>query len=149
MLVLGILLIAIAAAIFVAMLFTGSAGIELSVGFVTLGEVSPFVIYLIGAGSVVLFVMGLEMTRSGTARKMRHRREVKELQKENKKLGKERDAAVAETGTAPAAAPAAQPAPAQQPTTPQPTTQAPPPQAPPAQPPAGGRHAGEDTGPLR
>lgn len=103
MLVLGILLIAIAAAIFVAMLFTGSAGIELSVGFVTLGEVSPFVIYLIGAGSVVLFVMGLEMTRSGTARKMRRRREVKELQKENKKLGKERDAAVAETGTAPAA----------------------------------------------
>ncbi|GAB3263411.1 hypothetical protein GCM10027425_27850 [Alteromonas gracilis] len=143
MLVLGILLIAIAAAIFVAMLFTGSAGIELSVGFVTLGEVSPFVIYLIGAGSVVLFVMGLEMTRSGTARKMRRRREVKELQKENKKLGKERDAAVAETGTAPAAAPAAQPAAAQ------PTTQAPPPQAPPAQPPASGRPAGEDTGPLR
>lgn len=146
MLVLGILLIAIAAAIFVAMLFTGSAGIELSVGFVTLGEVSPFVIYLIGAGSVVLFVMGLEMTRSGTARKMRRRREVKELQKENKKLGKERDAAVAETGAAPAAAPAAQPTaqPAQQP-----TTQAPPPQAPPTQPPASGRHAGEDTGPLR
>ncbi len=143
MLVLGILLIAIAAAIFVAMLFTGSAGIELSVGFVTLGEVSPFVIYLIGAGSVVLFVMGLEMTRSGTARKMRRRREVKELQKENKKLGKERDAAVAETGAAPAAAPAAQP------TAQQPTTQAPPPQAPPTQPPASGRHAGEDTGPLR
>lgn len=142
MLVLGILLIAIAAAIFIAMLFTGSAGIELSVGFVTLGEVSPFVIYLIGAGSVVLFVMGLEMTRSGTVRKVRRRREVKQLQKENKQLGKERDAAVA-SDTAPATgttsgstgSTAGGTAPASGTTAP---------------PPASGRHAGgEDTGPLR
>ncbi|HZJ05498.1 MAG TPA: hypothetical protein VFD59_08520 [Nocardioidaceae bacterium] len=79
MLVLGLILILFSVGVLVTALVGGANDTaELDIGFLS-GETSTMVVFLFGAATVLIFVMGLEMTRSGVRRANRHRKDKKEL----------------------------------------------------------------------
>ncbi len=81
MLALGLILILVSALLLVTALFGGvNDPVPFDLGLVS-GETSVMVVFLIGAGTVLLFVMGLELTRSGVRRANRRRKEQKEYQR--------------------------------------------------------------------
>jgi hypothetical protein len=79
MLLLGLLLIALAAAAVVAAVFaTDSSGLTY-LGF----DVSALVLFLIGAGSVLALVVGAWLAKAGAKRDLRRRRETRRQAKES------------------------------------------------------------------
>lgn len=76
MLVLGLILILISAAALVTAVIGGNGPATLDLGVF---ETNAMGVFLIGAATVLLFVMGLELTRSGTRRANRQRKDRKEL----------------------------------------------------------------------
>jgi hypothetical protein len=83
MLILGLLLIAVAAAAIVAAVF--SSGGEVSY----LGtDVDALTFFLVGVGAAVLLLAGLKLIRLGARRELRQRREHKKLAQLSDKLDK-------------------------------------------------------------
>lgn len=92
MLAVGLILIVIATLTLLAALFGGSTQqIEFDLGPIGL-DMTPTIVFLLGAATVLLFVMGLELVRSGARRARRRRRDSKELDRLSAKL-EEREAA--------------------------------------------------------
>lgn len=86
MLALGIILIAIASVALLVALFGGSPDTVIyDLGPINV-ETSALAVFLFGAATVLVFVMGLEMIRSGVRRGNRRRKERKELNRLSKKL---------------------------------------------------------------
>ncbi len=86
MLALGIILIAIASVALVVALFGGSPDTVIyDLGPINV-ETSALAVFLFGAATVLVFVMGLELIRSGVRRENRRRKERKELNRLSKKL---------------------------------------------------------------
>jgi membrane protein implicated in regulation of membrane protease activity len=83
MLILGLLLIVVAAVAAVGAVFVSSG--EVSYFGV---DVDPLSYFLIGAGAVVLLVLGLKLVRTGAKRQLRQRREHKRLAQLSDKLDK-------------------------------------------------------------
>ena len=81
MLVLGLILIAAGAIAIVAALGTAEGSVEL------LGtDISAMALFLIGVGSGVAILWGFGITKYGTRRSLRHRRESKQLSELSEKL---------------------------------------------------------------
>jgi hypothetical protein len=80
MLVLGLVLILIAAGVLVAMLVSGSTGPEATM-FDGHLHASALIFFLIGAGTLLVFIMGLELVRSGLRRANRNRKNNKRLRR--------------------------------------------------------------------
>src|SRR5680860_238415 len=79
MLVLGLILVLLSVAVLVAALLGGpSDPVEFDLGVGTFGTTS-MTVFLLGAATVLVFVIGLEMTRSGIRREHRRRKEKREL----------------------------------------------------------------------
>jgi hypothetical protein len=101
MLVLGILLVAIAAAIVIAAL-VGGRGIDEPAGF-DLGavEINPntFSVFLVGAVTVVVLVLGVALIQSGVRRARRRRHDKKELDRLSRKVEAQESPATTQTGT--------------------------------------------------
>jgi hypothetical protein len=79
MLVLGLILILFSAAALVAAMVGGSnnpANFDLGIFNI---ETNTLGVFLLGAATVLLFVMGLELTRSGVRRATKRRRDAKQL----------------------------------------------------------------------
>ncbi len=86
MLALGIILIAIASVALLVALFGGSPDTVIyDLGPINV-ETSALAVFLFGAATVLVFVMGLELIRSGVRRENRRRKERKELNRLSKKL---------------------------------------------------------------
>ena len=78
MTVIGVLVILLAAVLLLIGLLAGAdTSTTLSLGGIDI-TMSAMGIFLMGAATVLIFVSGLEMLRSGLRRSMRHRRELKE-----------------------------------------------------------------------
>lgn len=89
MLALGIILVLLAAGVIVAALFGGAgqpASFDLGVVDV---ETNTLGVFLLGAGTLLLLVIGLGLIRSGLARARRRRQERKELNRLHRRLEKE------------------------------------------------------------
>jgi hypothetical protein len=99
MLALGLILIVISAIALLAALAGGSndpAQFDLGIFEV---QTNTMGVFLIGAATVLLFVMGLELTRSGVRRANRRRKEQKEYQRLSEKYA-DRNAADSDRGSA-------------------------------------------------
>jgi uncharacterized membrane protein len=83
MLILGLLLIVVAAVAAVGAVFLSSGDVSYF-GV----DVDPLTYFLIGAGTVALLVLGLKLVRMGARRQLRQRREHKRLAQLNEKLDK-------------------------------------------------------------
>jgi hypothetical protein len=97
MLVLGILLVLLAAGAIVAAIVGGTgqpAVFDLGVVEV---QTNAFGAFIIGASTVLLLVLGLALMRSGATRARRRRQERKELHRLHKQLGSDREAGAATT----------------------------------------------------
>jgi hypothetical protein len=98
MLALGLILIVISAIALLAALAGGSndpAKFDLGIFEV---QTNTMGVFLIGAATVLLFVMGLELTRSGVRRANRRRKEQKEYQRLSEKYA-DRNAADSDRGS--------------------------------------------------
>jgi nucleoid-associated protein YgaU len=80
MLVLGLILILIAAGVLVAVLVNGSTGAQATM-FDGHLHASALVFFLIGAAALLVFIMGLELVRSGLRRANRNRKNNKRLRR--------------------------------------------------------------------
>jgi len=99
MTVIGVLLILLAVGLLLVGLFAGSdAGTTLSLGGVDI-SMSATGVFLMGAATVLIFVSGLELLRSGLRRSLRRRRELKQA----RAVVAERERRDAETGPPPTA----------------------------------------------
>jgi hypothetical protein len=77
MTVIGAILLLLSVLLLLGAVFGGSDGeIQLDLGIVEI-SMSVLSVFLVGAASVLLFVCGLELLRSGTRRSLRRRRELK------------------------------------------------------------------------
>ncbi len=91
MLVLGLILILVAAAALIAALVGGSSdSATFDLGIIDV-ETTSLGVFLIGAATVLLFVMGLELARSGVRRANRRRKEQKQYQKLSAQYGDRKD----------------------------------------------------------
>jgi hypothetical protein len=85
MLVLGIVLVLLAAGALLAALFGGrDDAADLDLGVLSV-ETTTMGVFLIGAATLLVFVIGLELIRSGTRRANRRRKERKELGRRSEK----------------------------------------------------------------
>jgi len=99
MTVIGVLLIIVAAVLLLIGLVAGSdASTTLSLGGVDI-SMSAMGVFLMGAATVLIFVSGLELLRSGLRRSLRQRRELKEA----RAVVAERERRDGETGAQPTA----------------------------------------------
>jgi len=97
MLVLGLIFVLISVVVLVAALMGGSSDpVEFDLGVGTFGTTSVTV-FLLGAATVLVFVIGLEMTRSGIRREGRRRKEKKELHRLSERYDNERKGEKGET----------------------------------------------------
>jgi hypothetical protein len=80
MLVLGLILILIAAGVLVAMLFSGSTGAQVTM-FAEHLHASALIFFLAGAATLLVFIMGLELVRAGLRRANRNRKNTKRLRR--------------------------------------------------------------------
>lgn len=81
----GLVLLVVGALAIVAAVFTADGtGVEL-LGF----DVTALGLYLIGLGSGVAILWGIGLTKWGTKRSLRHRREAKQLSELNDKLDRQ------------------------------------------------------------
>jgi ABC-type Fe3+ transport system permease subunit len=88
MIVLGLLLILIALGVLLALLFGGADDrADYVVGGLEL-EVSTMTVFLLGGATVLVFVVGLSMVRSGSRRAAKRRKDQKELDRLSAKLEK-------------------------------------------------------------
>ena len=79
MLVLGLILILVSAVVLVAALLGGANDTaQLDLGVFS-GQTSTMVVFLLGAATLLVFVIGLELTRSGIRRANRRRKKQKEF----------------------------------------------------------------------
>lgn len=86
MLAVGLILVVLATLLLLAALFGGSdEQIQFDLGPIGL-DMTPMVVFLLGAATVLVFVMGLELIRSGVRRARRRRKDTKELNRLNEKL---------------------------------------------------------------
>jgi hypothetical protein len=77
MTVIGAILLLISVLLLLGAIFGGSDGeVQLDLGVAEI-SMSVLSVFLVGAASVLLFVCGLELLRSGTRRSLRRRRELK------------------------------------------------------------------------
>lgn len=77
MTIIGAILLLISVLLLLGAIFGGSDGeVQLDLGLVEI-SMSVLSVFLVGAASVLLFVCGLELLRSGTRRSLRRRRELK------------------------------------------------------------------------
>jgi hypothetical protein len=77
MTIIGAILLLISVLLLLGAVFGGSDGeVQLDLGIVEI-SMSVLSVFLVGAASVLLFVCGLELLRSGTRRSLRRRRELK------------------------------------------------------------------------
>jgi hypothetical protein len=77
MTIIGAILLLISVLLLLGAIFGGSDGeVQLDLGIVEI-SMSVLSVFLVGAASVLLFVCGLELLRSGMRRSMRRRRELK------------------------------------------------------------------------
>ncbi|MBA2464787.1 MAG: hypothetical protein H0V42_07420 [Nocardioidaceae bacterium] len=88
MLVFGLILIVLAVAVFVAVVLAGSddPALRFDVGFLD-ASISTLAVFVIGAVTMLLLVLGLIFMRAGTRRANQRRKDSKELSRLNKKLG--------------------------------------------------------------
>jgi uncharacterized membrane protein len=87
MLVLGLILILVSAAALIAALVGGSNdSATFDLGIVDV-ETTSLGVFLVGGATVLLFVMGLELARSGVRRANRRRKEQKEYQRLSEQYG--------------------------------------------------------------
>lgn len=85
MLVLGLILVLISVVALIAALVGGSSDtVEFDLGVGTFGTTTTTV-FLLGAATVLVFVVGLELTRSGIRLESRRRKEKKELHRLSEK----------------------------------------------------------------
>jgi hypothetical protein len=85
MLVLGIILVILAAGALLAALFGGrDDAADLDLGVISV-ETTTMGVFLIGAATLLIFVIGLELIRSGTRRANRHRKERKQLSRRSER----------------------------------------------------------------
>ena len=103
MLVLGVILVLIAAGALVAMLVTGSTGPQAAM-FDGHLHASALVFFLIGAATLLVFIMGLELVRSGLRRANRNRKNNKRLRRLERREATRREDA-SRRGTAGTAGP--------------------------------------------
>lgn len=100
MIVLGLVLAILAAALLVAIILGGADDrADYVVGGLEL-EVSTMAVFLLGALTLLVFVVGLSLIRSGTRRAAQRRKDHKELERLNAKLG-EREGRRSGTDTKP------------------------------------------------
>jgi hypothetical protein len=86
MLVLGIILVLVASLALIAALTGGSTqDVVFSLGIIEV-TTTPMIVFLIGAATVLVFVMGLELIRSGLRRASKRRKERKELNRLSQQL---------------------------------------------------------------
>jgi hypothetical protein len=77
MTVIGAILLLLSVLLLLGAVFGGSDGeVQLDLGIIEV-SMSVLSVFLVGAASVLLFVCGLELLRSGTRRSLRRRRELK------------------------------------------------------------------------
>lgn len=86
MLVLGFLLVLLAAGVVAVLLFGGSGAASIDLGNLGLIETNVLVVFLIGGATLLLLVVGLGIIRTGLARANKRRKEKRELTKREKKL---------------------------------------------------------------
>ncbi len=102
MTVIGVLLIIVAVVLLLIGLLAGAdADTTLAIGGAHI-SMSAMGVFLMGAATVLIFVSGLEMLRSGLRRSLRHRRELKEARAvvaEQERRGREGGAEPAAAGT--------------------------------------------------
>lgn len=78
MTIVGVVLLVIATIMLLAALFGASGGeVPFDLGFVE-GSISVLGVFLLGAATVLVFVSGLELLRSGLRRSWRRRRELRQ-----------------------------------------------------------------------
>jgi hypothetical protein len=87
MLAIGLILILLAAGALIAVLATGTD--DQAALFGSTLEMPTLVVFLAGAATLLVFIMGLELTRSGLRRANRTRRDRKRLRKLDKQRGDE------------------------------------------------------------
>lgn len=87
MLVLGLILILLAAGLFIGFLSSGTQQVTFDGGFLNI-TMSTLAIYLLGAVTLLLLVLGLALIRNGTRKANQRRKEHKELGRVSKKLDK-------------------------------------------------------------
>lgn len=87
MLVLGVILILLAAGLLVGFLSSGTQQVTFDGGFLNI-TMSTLTIYLLGAATLLLLVLGLSLVRRGTRAANRRRKEHKELGRVKAKLDK-------------------------------------------------------------
>ncbi len=102
MLVLGLILILLSAGALVAVLGSGTNDQAALYGSTV--EMPTLVVFLLGAATLLVFIMGLELVRSGAKRANRNRKNNKKLRKLEKREGIRQEQQAAATGTAPATA---------------------------------------------
>ncbi len=100
MLVLGIILVLLAAGALLAALLGGrDDAAELDLGVFSI-ETTTMGVFLIGAATLLVFVIGLELIRSGTRRANRRRKDKKELGRLSQKYeSRDRDGRSTEHGS--------------------------------------------------
>jgi uncharacterized membrane protein len=91
MLVLGLILILVAAGVVVAMLVSGSTGPQATM-FDGHLHASALVFFLIGAATLLVFIMGLELIRSGLRRANQNRKNNKRLRRLERREAARREA---------------------------------------------------------
>ena len=91
MLVLGLILVLISVVVLIAALVGGSSDtVAFDLGVGTFGT-TAMTVFLLGAATVLVFVMGLELTRSGIRRESRRRKEKKELHRLSERYDNEKN----------------------------------------------------------
>ncbi len=101
MLVLGLILILVSAGSLVAVLASGTDDKAVLFGNVTM---PTLVVFLLGAAALLIFIMGLELVRSGVRRANENRKTKKKLRTLEKREATRSDAPTASEPTGPAAA---------------------------------------------
>jgi membrane protein implicated in regulation of membrane protease activity len=97
MLVLGLILVLIAVLVVLGALAGGNDPAALDIGPLAL-SVSVFTVFLIGAATLLLLVVGVTLIRSGTRRANQRRREHKQLTRLEKKLDQQQGSGAAPAG---------------------------------------------------
>ena len=97
MLVLGLILVLIAVLVVLGALAGGNDPAALDIGPLAL-NVSVFTVFLIGAATLLVLVVGVALIRSGTRRANQRRREHKQLTRLEKKLDQQQGSGAAPAG---------------------------------------------------
>ncbi len=86
MVVAGVVLVAVAAVLVVAALFSNSTSVRVHLLGVTISDISVGVVFLVGMAVTVVAVLGIVLLVGGLRRGRRQRKQRRQLERENQRL---------------------------------------------------------------